>query len=83
MVYGETGRYPLSLSLKSKMIMYWAKVLTAKDFKLTNVNYCYFHRCNKNGSFIHPLIKCVLDILSSYGLSSILENQTICGYNWL
>ena len=31
MVYGLTGRYPLLITVKTRMIMYWAKILTGID----------------------------------------------------
>ena len=43
MVYGETDRYPLSITVKTRMNMYWAKILMGIDNKLTCVIYRYFY----------------------------------------
>ena len=51
MVYGETGRYPLSITVKTRMIMYLAKILMGIDNKLTSVTYRYFYKCYTEGSF--------------------------------
>ena len=66
MVYGETGRYPLSIFLKKGIVMYWTKLLTAHKSKLTRVIYWY---CYTEDLFEQPYIKCVGDILNSSGLS--------------
>ena len=39
MVLGETGRYPLSILIKCRMISYWSKLLCQKESKLTNIMY--------------------------------------------
>ena len=39
MVLGETGRYPLSISIKCRMISYWSKLLCQKESKLSNIMY--------------------------------------------
>ena len=83
MVYGESGRYPLSISIKIRMIMYWAKIITADRNKLTNVIYCYFYRCFMQGSYKHPWIQCIQNIFDSCGLSHIWINQTFHSINWL
>ena len=31
MVLGETGRYPLSMSIKCRMISYWSKLICQKE----------------------------------------------------
>jgi hypothetical protein len=41
MVDGESGRYPLSISINIRMTMYWAKITTAVRNKPTNAIYCY------------------------------------------
>ena len=49
MVYGETGRYPLLITVKTRMIMYWAKILMGNDNKLTSVFYRFFYKCYSEG----------------------------------
>ena len=39
MVYGETGRYPLKIDIKVRMISYWAKLIPGKQSKLSNILY--------------------------------------------
>ena len=83
MVYGETGRYPLLITVKTRMIMYWAKILMGNDNKLTSVFYRYFYKCYTEGSFLHPWLKRVHDILNSCGLSYVWIDQDFRNINWL
>lgn len=53
-VYGETGRYPLIIFIKVRIITYWAKLLLAHDCKLTHIMCRYFYKCFSEGSFMHP-----------------------------
>ena len=39
MLYGELGRYPISVIVKSRMIAYWNRLLTGKTTKLANQIY--------------------------------------------
>ena len=39
MLYGELGRYPLEIGIKSRIINYWCKLLTGSEFKIARQ--CY------------------------------------------
>ena len=76
MVYGETGRYRLSIFVKIRMAIYWGKILTDHESKHTSVIYWYFYKCYTEDSFVlYPWIKCVGDILYSCGLFYVWINQ--------
>ena len=44
MIYGELGRYPLEIDIKSRIISFWAKLLSGKELKLSKIiyNLCYY-----------------------------------------
>jgi hypothetical protein len=44
MIYGEIGRYPLEIDIKSRIISFWAKLLSGKELKLSKIiyNLCYY-----------------------------------------
>ena len=49
MVYGEFGRFPLSIQVKVRMLKFWAKILTGKNSKISFKMYLlllYLHRNN-------------------------------------
>ncbi len=39
MVYGESGRFPVAIAIKKKMIGYWGRLLTGKSTKLVKLIY--------------------------------------------
>ena len=39
MVYGELGRYPISIDIKVRMIKFWCKLIMGKQSKLSHI--CY------------------------------------------
>ena len=39
MAYGEFGRYPLSISVKVRMLTFWANVINCNTSKLTGTLY--------------------------------------------
>ena len=83
MVYGETGRYPLLITVKTRMIMYKAKILMGNDNKLTSGFFRYFYKCYTERSFLHPWLKRIHDILNSCGLSYVWIAQDFRNINWL
>ena len=65
------------------MVMYWAKILTAHESKLTTIIYLYFYKCYTEESFIHPYIKCVGGIPNSCELSYAWINKKFRSVKWL
>jgi hypothetical protein len=39
MIYWELGRYPLDIDIKLRNILYWSKLITGKDIKLSIISY--------------------------------------------
>jgi hypothetical protein len=39
MVYGELGRYPITIDIKVRMITFWCKLIMRKQRKLSHI--CY------------------------------------------
>jgi len=39
MVYGECGRFPLAIIIKSRMVSFWSKLILGKDSKLCFILY--------------------------------------------
>lgn len=83
MVYGESGRYPLDINIKTRIISYWCKLLKGGDDKLASCLYrfSYFHFAVNN--FETSWIKCVKQTLDMCGYSNIfyLQNGEYC--KWL
>ena len=71
MVYGELGRYPLSISVKVRMLTFWANVINCNTSKLTGILYL-LASCNHNIHAIRsPWISFIKGILDECGLCNI------------
>ena len=59
MVYGETGRFPLSVNIYTRMVSYWAKLFTGPENKIVHILYKYLlSQCNNDFSK-NPWIDCI------------------------
>lgn len=62
MVYGETGRFPLSVNIYTRMVSYWAKLFTGPENKIVHILYKYLlNQCNNDFSK-NPWIDCIHSI---------------------
>ena len=77
MVSGETGRYPLSISIKCGMISYWSKLLCQKESKLSNIMYKVIHQYNSHGVYTSPWLSEIKNILDNTGHSFIWLSQIL------
>lgn len=83
MVYGELGRYPLSLTCKTKIISYWANVLRADENKYSSVMYKLMYGLHIAEQCTLPWISSVKQILDDCGLSNIWTEQDFPCVSWL
>ena len=71
MVYGELGRYPLSISVKVRKITFWANVINCNTSKLTGILYLLASRNHNINSIRSPWISFIKGILDECGLCDI------------
>jgi hypothetical protein len=57
MVYGELGVYPLSVSVKVRMVNFWSKLVNGKESKLSNSLYRYIYCQIMRNGFQSPTIQ--------------------------
>ncbi|XP_067660315.1 uncharacterized protein [Haliotis asinina] len=83
MIYGELGRYPISISVKVRIISNWAKMLSCNN----KLNTIFYHvMCNLysvNADFNFPLLSSVKRILQDTGLYYIWLSQSVPSIVWL
>ena len=72
MIYGELGRFPLSINIYSRMIAFWNRLLIGKEQKLSFQIYKYM--LNQNNSE-YKWVKKIKDILNSVGRTDLWLNQ--------
>ena len=83
MVYGELGVYPLHVYAKSRIINYWARLLTGPQNKLSVVLYKTILKLYQEGNSTFKWLNNVKAILDNNGLSNIWKNQTFPSLAWL
>ena len=77
MVYGETGQYPIEITIKVRMINYWMKLLSGKSTKLSKIMYdCLLRKMNRTGYESKWVLK-VKQILDYCGISEAWLNQEL------
>jgi hypothetical protein len=67
MIYGELGRYPLDIDIKLRNILYWAKLITGKDIKLSIISYRLLY-LSQNNNCQFSWLNYVESILNECGL---------------
>ena len=73
MLYGELGRYPLAITVKTRIISFWKRIITGKPEKFTNIIY---QKLLQLGDQNFKWTKKVQSILQEVGRNDIWLNQT-------
>ncbi len=77
MVYGELGRYPLSLKIKVRSVVFWRNLLKEDQPKLSTVMYKLMYQLDAVGVYSSPWLTNIRNILNEAGLSYMWQSQ-IC-----
>ncbi|MES9880523.1 MAG: reverse transcriptase family protein [Sedimenticola sp.] len=72
MLYAELGRYPLEITIKSRMIAFWNRIVTGKDVKLSNL---LFEHALSTDNFEFKWLKQVKSIFDNTGKSNNFVNR--------
>ena len=72
MVYGELGRYPMQIFIKSRMISFWAKILCGKKDKLAVTLYRIIHQLDFNGEYHSQWLNSIRTTLQNLSLDDFL-----------
>ena len=65
MIYGETGRFPLEVIVKTRMIKYWSRIVLGKKDKLSFISYNICKNHFFNLGLETDWISCINKILTS------------------
>ena len=76
MVYGELGRYPLSVTMKLRTAVFWRRLITGDQSKLSAKMYRLLFKLDAVGIYSSPWITNVRDILNDSGFSYMWLYQT-------
>ena len=77
MVYGELGRFPISVNIKVRMISFWCKLIKTQGDKLSSHTFCLLRNYNNQW---YNFIK---SILNECGLSYIWQTGQSVNTPWL
>lgn len=83
MLYGELGRFPISLTIKKRVISFWSKMLLGKSTKLSYRLYSILKTDLNTNSYEYPWLLNVKSILDEIGKSEIWINQNPENTKWL
>ena len=70
----KLGGYPLDIEIKRRNILYWAKLITGNDIKLSIISYRLLY-VSQNNNCQSSWLNYVESILNEYGLSYVWLNQ--------
>ena len=78
MVYGELGRFPLNITIKQRVVGYWAQILSGKEAKLTRLVYNQVRDMHTQNLFKTDWLEFLIDTLDECGMVNIWDsNQSV------
>lgn len=83
MVYGESGRFPLIIALKCRMINFWARLITDTKSKMSSTMYKIMLRLHIENKYKSDWITFIENILNEAGMGNIWLTQTFPSTNFL
>ena len=70
-LYGELGRYPIEIIIKTRMINFWNKLVTHNGFKISHICYKFM----QNSTYRCKWLAHIKNILNNTGYTDIWINQ--------
>ena len=74
-LYGELGRYPVEILIKSRMIGFWQRIINGKVDKISYKLYSVILNMNNRNLFHSKWITAVKSILTDSGFEHLWINQ--------
>ena len=75
-LYGELGRVPISISIKSRMIAFWQRLIIGKQDKISSKLYSIILAIHDRGFFHSKWLTCVKNILTECGCNQLWLQQS-------
>ena len=76
MVYGELGRFPIDVAIKTRMIGYWGKIVTGKQLKHARSMYQFLLKQYTENKFESPRLSESHNILNNCDLGNLFYVKT-------
>ena len=77
MVYGETGKIPLKITIKTRMACYWHKIATGMNTKLAYRLLYLRNKLNEKNKFSSPWLKEIESIFNSCDMRHVWLNPKL------
>ena len=81
MLYGELGRQPISGIIRQRIIMFWAKLVSDKQHKISVIMYNVLLSDSKKHNY--EWLKYIKSSLEDLGLNYLWLSQSVPNINWL
>ena len=78
MVYGELGRYPIQLSIKSRMVSFWSNILGGKKGKLAFTLCKVLFQLDSCGEYHSQWLDTIRTTLRNVGIGEFWDDQLVC-----
>ena len=83
MVYGELGRFPLNITIKQRVVGFWARILSGKEAKLTRLVYDQVRDMYTQNLLRSDWLEFLRGTLDECGMLNIWESNQIMSVNVL
>ena len=83
MVYGETGKMPLSETIKSRMICFWHRISIGNNNKIAFKLLYLIRRLYEQDLYVSPWLNRIESILNSCGMRNVWLNPELFKSDWL
>ena len=75
MVYGELGTYPVSITIKVRLVSYWLNIISADENEISKQMYNLMYNLHQNDTYQSDWLNCVRNILEVNGFGYIWVGQ--------
>ena len=82
-VYGELGRYPLSISVKLRMVKFWCRIVNSDENKFSAILYKLLYINSNNYGFENKWVTFMKTIFDHCGLSNVWRSQNYFPQEWI
>ena len=81
MVYGEAGKKPLSITIKSRMVCFWHKITVGEKNKLSHKLTDFLKKLHEQNQHSSPWLKNIEHFLNTCGMGYVWLNSDTVQYN--
>lgn len=82
MILGELGKYPVDITIKTRMLMYWFKLVKhSNSKKLSSIVYSFLYKLYNDGSNENKYLSAIKQTLIEVGMPSLWQSQDISNIN--